>query len=90
MDNLILKLLVLLGELRWDRIIVSPDFYAVCIAGILRHICNVVIQNLILHQRNIQKTAAIQKGVDAGGLTPVKEEDAVMCCLNLPDCCQYF
>jgi hypothetical protein len=25
-----------------------------------------------------------------GGLTPVREEDAGMCRLYLPDCCQYF
>jgi len=30
------------------------------------------------------------KDDDADGLTPVEEEDAVMCCLSPPNCCQYF
>ncbi len=30
------------------------------------------------------------KDDDAGGLAPVKEEDAVMCRLYPLNCCQYF
>jgi len=30
------------------------------------------------------------KDDDAGGLSPVKEEDAVMCRLYPLNCCQYF
>lgn len=30
------------------------------------------------------------KDGDAGGPAPVKEEDAVMCHLNSPNCRQYF
>ena len=69
MYDFVLELAIVLCQLRWNGIVAGADLHTVGVTGVLGHIRDVVVQYFTLHKGDIQKAAASEEGVDAGGHT---------------------